>query len=577
MRDPQPLVSDDGQIALVMDGYLANWEDLRRELRDHGCALRDDSDAELILHAYQIWDADCASRLEGEFSFVLWDDRQKRIFAARDHHGLRPLLYVQSGPLLIFATEPAAIIAALPQHPPLNRAYLAEVATDEWFSAEETIWQGVQRVPQAHYLLADRESLALHQHWTLPLGQSHSFCSDDEYYEAYRHMLEECVRRASRTDAPLGCEVSGGLDSSAVYCVAHKQLVNGSLPAPGLRGYTLYGPADSDADERIFARAVGKHTGSHIVESPMTHPGLGWFADNALTSRDLPPAPNAAMSLAQEQRMAADGCRVFLTGIGGDQWLDGTHFYYREMLEAGEWTCLAKIARRDAAAMGAGETLRLFARYGAGTYLPRGLRRFARRFILRNRDEWIADTQWLRPRWQNALQTRKAEYEARLPAEYRASYKLRKWQFPHWPYVLDQASRQRANSGLEMRSPLMARRFIEFSVRTPEHLLLRDGWNKYIHRKALDDILPEEIAWRESKAEFSAAYHALEDDIFAIMSEHPPDALAQIAETGRIVKLFASYRRAKIDARRPGTIWGAYVCALMLVLTADNDVQEMSR
>lgn len=557
---PQPLVSDDGLVALSFDGYLANCEELRTDLLARGARLHAGSDAELALRAYEAWGADFARYLDGEFAAVLWDGRRHEALCVRDHHGLRPLYWHWDGRTLIAASEIAAVLAALPVDPPPNQGYLAEIAADAFYSADETVWQGIMRLLPAHVLRADAGGVRLSEYWVLPTQVDILYRRDEEYFEHYHEVLSQSVRRAARSHRPLACEVSGGLDSSSVYCMAHLLQGQGRLAAPELRGYTLAGPPGSAAEETAFARIVGAHTGTAIAEYPLFLPPLDWFARRAAVDRDLPPLPNAAMSITLDEAAAADGCRVSLSGIGGDQWCDGTHYYYGELFDARDWARLLACYRADVRAGGLAQASGLFARLGPGALVPPRWRRALRSLLGRNPP--FAPPALLQPRFQRELAERRARYEAGFPEDYRASYKLRKLRHPIWSLVLDQGSRQRARSGLEMRSPMMSRAFIEFSARTPENLKLHGGISKYLHRHALAGILPPQIANRQTKAEFSIAYEGLFDSLRAACQLRQAGDRGEVTDPAQVAALFEAHFDQPIDERCYGEIWGTYVVNL---------------
>ena len=565
----QPLRDDPTGAVLVMDGYLANWADLRRKLKERGARLRIGDDAELVLQAYLTWGMDCATHLDGEFACVIWDERERRAVAFRDHHGLRPLYMHQDGQVLIIASEITAILAALPHQPSLNLGYLAEQVADVAYTSDETVWHGIKRLAPAHILQCSPDSCSVREYWTLPTEVETPFRSDAEYFEAYRHMFATCTAQASRSYAPVACEVSGGLDSSAVFAMAHHLSVSGKLAAPQVTGYTLAGPAGTDADEIEFARAVGNHLGVQLREHPLFLPDLDWFAQQAEEDCDMPPLPNAAMSLNLDRAAAADGSRVTLTGIGGDQWLDGVHHYYRELFMARDWGRLAVQYKADVAAMGTIHAASLLLKLGPGSCLPIQLRHSVRNLINPPSLDMQGSAGCLLPELQSELAQRKHRYEASLPAEYRQSYKLRKLKFPLWAAILDQANRQRARAGLEMRSPMMSRAFIEFSTTTPEHIRLRGNMSKYVHRHALSDLLPAKVAWRESKAEFSTVYHRHEDELQKRVLG-AAQSMGNMLNAGAVTHLFQRYMSTNIDERYTAEIWGIYVTLILTRLDANR-------
>ena len=144
--ETQPLTNEDETLILVMDGWLSNWEELRAELLAKGAPLRTRADAELVLRAYETWGKDCLSRIDGDFAFVIWDQRVREAFCARDRIGNKPFNYHFDGKTLVFASELHAILG-LPWVPEvLNEGMIAEIASDEWMSREETIWTGIYRI-----------------------------------------------------------------------------------------------------------------------------------------------------------------------------------------------------------------------------------------------------------------------------------------------------------------------------------------------------------------------------------------------------------------------------------------------
>lgn len=562
---PQPLASADDTLRLVMDGYLSNPAELRLALEQRGACLRGHSDADLVLSAYDQWGADCARHLDGEYAFVIWDGRSGEVFCARDHMGLRPLLYHWDGRRLIIASDLAGVLAALPQAPRVNHGYMAEVIANLWYTSDETVWTGIMRLLPAHTMRLTIAGVRLAEYWTLPVEVSITYRSDHEYHEHYRAMLADCVRRASRTDRPLGFEVSGGLDSSSLFCMADRLLGQSQLLAPDIRGYTLAGPAGTRADERVYAHAVGRHLGRDVREVPLFIPGLDWFGQQAATDRDMPTYANGAMGLHLEQAMAADGCRVAINGIGGDQWLDGVPVYYQEHLRSGDVRGMVASWRDDAAAFGLAKAARMLLRGCAAGVIPPAVKHRLKALVRGPADDGISQINWVAPEMRAELALRRQRYEAgfdRAPALW--AYKLRKLRFPFQQLNFDLQNRQHARCGLEFRSPMLARSFIEFSAATPECTRLRGGVTKVIHRQALAGILPESIANRRTKAEFSAAVtanRAALQDYFGAGMQLPAAAALEIPAAAQLVEKFCE---TKVNARTNWEVWGIYAYATVL-------------
>lgn len=503
----QPLTSPDDQLALVFDGFLTNFEELRRDLRALGAILRTRSDEELILRAYEQWGEECAARIEGEFAFVIADQRRQSLFCARDHQGLRPLYYCETKTGFVAASSLAALLAALEHQPDYDYEFLAEVMIAEVYSVDRTVWKGVKRLKPAHCLQFSRDGVKIRQYYQLPHATAKSYRRDEEYIEDYLEVLQDAVRRTSRTHLPLGIEVSGGLDSSSIYCLAHQMAGDGVLPCPSIGAYTLRGEAGAASDEISFARDVASFTGTHLHEAELYRPDLDWFDAQVATERDMPTYTNAAQSILMEKAMVRNGARVALNGMGGDQWLDGSFGYYQQAVRARSPRRFFENMRRD------------LAHYGFKFTVPYALRRLAlslipdqtRLALKRSRTDFdrlvYDDVQFLTKEHADRIRTLKREYLSSLPMDEVANANIRKLDALSNQRAFDLMYRQRSQQGLEGRSPMFTRQFIEFSNAVPEDLKFRNGQRKWIHRQAMRELMPQSIVLRDDKACFPERKH----------------------------------------------------------------------
>lgn len=521
LEEQQPLGNEDESVVLIMDGYLVNWEELRRELGDLGARLRTSSDAELVLRAYEKWGTGCAIHLDGEFAVLIWDRRRREVCCIRDHQGLRPMFYYWDGRRLLVASDVASVVAGLSSKPPLNHGYLAEMMAEQWYSRNETIWSGIMRVLPANTMVVGPTGLKQQTYWSVPLEVSIHYSNEEDYVAHYRELLIDCVRRSSRSRSPLAFEVSGGLDSSSLFCIAHKLLKEGKLLAPDFQGYTLSGPAGSDADELEFARKVGMYSGRKIREVPLFMPGLDEFARQARQDCDIPGYPNGIMSAGLDRVVHDEGCRVIINGIGGDQWLDGVPRYYDEELAGREWSELAQSLKLDREHLGLIRTSKMFAKALVRRMLPTGARDLLQPLM----SQPPAEPYWLDDHARGELARRRIAHEWQLRKQGRWHYKEAKLYFAFNLLALDLISRQRARNNLEVRSPMLMRKFIEFSAATPERLRMQGGASKLIHRKAMRGILPDSIVSRKSKAEFSITWQSLERELRTWLQPRLEDGL----------------------------------------------------
>ncbi len=556
---PQPLTNEDERLALVLDGYLTNWEDLRRDLLGRGAVLRSRSDAELVLRAYEQWGEDCADRIEGEFAFVIADTRAHRIYAARDHKGQRPLHVYKDGDALIFASDIRAIIEACANRPAHNLEYLANIAAGEWHLRDATVWEGVERVPQAHWLSFDGQAHKVVRYYDMPTEVSVRYRREADYVDHYREVLIEAVRRTSRSHRPLAVSVSGGLDSSAVLGVAHHLEREGRLPALGIEAYTLAGDPGTPAYELSYARAVAEHCGVPLFEVPLFRPDIAWFNEQGRKDRDVPIPQNGPMSLDLERLAHANGCRAYVTGSGGDEWLDGTALYYRQLARAFDIPGYAAALARDARALGWRRAAVRAARPTLGALLsPKSrARRYERvaRARLNNPDYLY----WMLPVWRERLIEQELAFESSLPPEADDMFRWRRLFSAYPAFASTLFAGQVAKSGLETRNPMLTRGFIEFSATTPEWIRNQGGLTKVVHRKALQEFLPASILERRTKAHFNAISITAEfAEYVRVQGDRWLGAFCSLDELPRVTGPTADL---PVDPHLSWELWGLYAVA----------------
>ncbi len=517
LEETQPLANEGESLVLVMDGWLSNWEELRAELLAKGGRLRTRADAELVLRAYEAWGGDCLAHIEGDFVFVIWDARRREAFCARDRLGNKPFFYHWNDKQLIFASELTPVLEHLSTPEAPNEGMIAEFLAFQYFTRDETLWTGIFRLVAAHKMSATGRGLKIECYWSPDLDEALPFTRDEEYFEHYRELFANCVRRASRSQSPVACDVSGGLDSSAVFCMAEKLRRDGRLLAPGAEGYTLDFIGDPNADEMRYARSVGHYLGRDIHEVPPFIPPAGWFAERARVWRDFPCFPNGAMMIGLHQQMALKH-RVALNGNGGDEFLDGSRLYYVEHLLQGQWKQLYQSLRRDIDASGRRQAVGWLVRYGMIEALPRpvqeGLRQTKRTLTAGlgrgdNKRNSSQSLYWLTPKMRRHLAERRQRSELqsrRLHCMAVHRGLLESLNHPFSDHVVELANRFSSMGQIERRAPMRDHRFVQFAFSTPERLRLRGNVTKFIHRQALRDLLPDRVRERPDKAEFSLAF-----------------------------------------------------------------------
>ncbi|RWQ39572.1 MAG: asparagine synthase (glutamine-hydrolyzing) [Mesorhizobium sp.] len=565
LEETQPLTNEDASLVLVMDGRVDNWEELRGELLVRGAVLRDRSDAELVLRAYQIWGRECLPHIDGDFALAIWDARRQEAFCARDRMGNKPFYYHWDGKTLAFASELQAILALpwMKQEP--NEGMLAEMLAAEWYSRDETLWNGILRLIAAHQMVAGNQGPRLEQYWEPNLWAMLPFRKDEEYIEHYRELLFECVRRSSRSHRPVAIEVSGGLDSSAVFCVAEHLRRSNRLLTHGINGYTLgFTEEEGDASELPYARAVGGYLGLRIHETPPSRMPLSWFAERARSGRQFPGFPNLSMQAGLWQQTVAHGSRVTLGGHGGDQWLEGSRAYYAEALAQVHLCTLYDCLKTDATAFGARQAVSWLIRQGFFPLLPIALQEGLRRLVRRMRGSGTSKAcYWLSPRMGEVIRMRR---ELIPPSHHRRVRSVGQRALLEALYdaydaqAMEDLDCMSAHCGIEMRYPLDDPKLVQYAFSLPERLRLRGDRTKYIHIQALKNLLPKRILERKSKAEFSIVLREHLDRMQAILTETIPDERSTWVDRDGMARLFRAYRDNPQAGMPKWILWGIYGC-----------------
>src|SRR5262249_11798707 len=230
----QPIANEDESVRIVVNGEFYGYEPIRQELQASGHRLRTRTDSEILLHLYEDLGAQCLHRLRGEFAFVLWDGNSRSIFAARDRFGIKPLFYAFHRGILHLASEVKALFAAgVPARWDAESLYQTFAYGGHQM---RTLYDGVFQVPPGHYLIATEGHLQLIQYLDFDYATANASMpgrSDAAYAAEFRETLEEAVRIRLRADVPVGCYLSGGLDSCSVLGLAAR---HHSTP---IRAFTL--------------------------------------------------------------------------------------------------------------------------------------------------------------------------------------------------------------------------------------------------------------------------------------------------------------------------------------------------
>jgi asparagine synthase (glutamine-hydrolysing) len=327
----QPIPNEDGTRQIIVNGEFYDYECIQKELEQAGHRLKTRSDSEIALHLYEDLGAHCLNRLRGEFAIVLWDGVNRTLFAARDRFGIKPLFYALHDGALYFASEVKALFAAgVPAR--WNPQSLYDAAN---FSGHQTrtLFDGVFQIPPGHYMVATDKRIQLSRYWDFDYPKATDHVperSDAEYAEEFRRVFEESVRIRLRADVPVGCYLSGGIDSCAIVGLAARH------HSQAIRAFTLRFDRP-EYDEGEVAKEMAARAGAEFFPIPVRLDDLADnFCDSISHSEILCVNAHGVAKYMLSRAVRDAGYKVVLTGEGSDEIMGGYLHFGRDMMLANQ-------------------------------------------------------------------------------------------------------------------------------------------------------------------------------------------------------------------------------------------------
>jgi asparagine synthase (glutamine-hydrolysing) len=312
----QPIYNEDRSLAVVYNGEIYNYLELFKELKNKGHEFRTQCDTEVIVHAYEEYGLDFLEKFNGMFAFALYDQRQRELIIARDRTGIKPLYYYQQNGKFIFASEIKAILESDIVERRCNTAAIDSYLELRYVPQPDTLFDGIQILPAAHYLRLKDNHLTIERYWDIPLYQGH-YKSDDYYKERFEEVFLNAVKLQMRSDVPVGAYLSGGVDSSMV--VAAMRLFTDKVKTFSI-GFDS--PVDETTDARQFANSLqcDHHEIKCLPEHFALLPKVIWHLERPIGDALI----LAYYLLAQE---TARHVKVVLSGEGADENFAGYLFH----------------------------------------------------------------------------------------------------------------------------------------------------------------------------------------------------------------------------------------------------------
>jgi asparagine synthase (glutamine-hydrolysing) len=503
----QPVFNEDKSIAVVLNGEIYNYRELRADLEKRGHAFRSASDTEVLPHLYEEYGDAMIRELNGMFAFALWDSRKRRLLIARDRFGEKPLYWGIFDNTLLFASEPKVLLAHPAVKPALNLQALRQYLSFDYVPAPLSIYEGINKLPAAHHLTLEEGRVEVKRYWQLSYKLREPVPTVSEAASQLRDLLADSVRMRLVSDVPLGVLLSGGIDSSLVTALAVR------CSPETVKTFSI-AFAEGSFDESQYARRVAQFLGTDHHEERFSATlaanlvgEIGAWMDEPMSDPSL--VPTYLLS-----RFTRKHVTVALGGDGGDEIFAGYPMYFgHRMARAYEM-----IPRR----LRTGLVERLVNALPVKTKnLSFDYR--ARRFIAASHyDEVARHHVWFgsfTPQDQEELLTDTVKHTSdadiyrdarRMFAECDSSDLTECMQSLDTQLylaedILTKVDRASMAVSLEVRAPYLDPRVAEFAASLPSRYKLHGYTSKYILKKAAKDLVPS-FVWRRGKKGFGVPF-----------------------------------------------------------------------
>ena len=471
-------------LVITYNGEIYNFIEIREELIQKGYIFDSNSDTEVILKAYHCWGKTCVNYFNGMWSFSILDIKQKIVFCSRDRFGVKPFYYIENNDLFSFGSEISQLLPFLP-----NRILNKKVALDYLISgieecSNETFFKDIYLLKGGHNLVFDLQtnSYEIERYYNLKLSDQKNTSVDD-----YIQELKRSITLRLRSDVKVGTCLSGGIDSSTISSFASKLYQNSNEKFMAIHAKS----SEYKTDESEFAKIVSKIANINLN---FVEPSYSDFKSNILSIIKIQQEPFGSLSIIMQyfvfKKAKELGCIVMLDGQGGDETLLGYERYYPAIVKSKKGIAKLKALLQSSknSRLSLLDTIKY--QYYFSNYKLRLKRlKFKNSF------------------YKSEILNEYESEELRIISEsYNDISILQKNEIEssQLPHLLKYEDRNSMANSIESRLPFLDYKLVELSLNTNNSLKIKDGWTKFILRKAAETILPKEIVWRKTKLGFNA-------------------------------------------------------------------------
>lgn len=517
----QPIYNEDRSVAVVFNGEIYNFEQLRKELEVRGHRFSTHCDTEVIVHLYEEMGAECVKKLRGMFAIALYDEKRESLLLARDRLGKKPLYYAVADGRLYFASEIKAMLAVAPQLAEVDAEGILQFFYFGYVPDPHSAFKQIRKLPPGHLAEYRNGEIRVRQYWDVPQYGTHDPGSDEACLEEMERRLEEAVRIRLISDVPLGAMLSGGVDSSIVVALMTR------CSSGPVKTFSI-GFEKADFNEAEYARTVAQRfqTDHHEL---VVNPDIAGTLNQLTSLMEEPFGDSSMIPTYYVSRLARENVTVALSGDGGDELFAGYDRYLLSVKRGqSEWipAWVGDLYRKQ-----------VYQRLPFNTYG----RRFSWNVTLSPRDRYLDEIAFL-----PALHRERGLFDGEFLADAEISaqpYKQFQRYYDEAPAndslsrlqyldtktylpgdILAKVDRLSMATSLEARCPILDHEFVEWVAGLPLKYKFRDGTRKYIFKKLAERVgIPSEVLHRKKRG-FAMPLvhwmrHELRDSLLGILSE----------------------------------------------------------
>jgi asparagine synthase (glutamine-hydrolysing) len=477
----QPMFSHDGRYCIIFNGEIYNYLELKNELRLQ-YPFSSSSDTEVLLAAFSVWGEKCLHRLNGDFSFVIYDTKEQHLFGARDRFGIKPFYYHLTSKHFFFASEVKALLPIMVRTEPNPKSIFEYLVYNRTDQSEETFFNGILKLKHGHFFTIKNNSFEIKRWYNLADQISApAYISPEEY----REELKKSLRLRLRSEVPIGVSLSGGIDSSSLTSILYHDLNQKQL-----KTFSAVFRKGSPEDERTYIREF-RGLIPHMYEVQPNARSFFKEFEEFIVSHSEPVPGVSPYAQYKVMQLAKGKVVVTLDGQGADEMLGGyTYFYgsyFKELLRSFRLLRLVRESRSYYQKQGSMDGFLYLAYY----LLPAGLKNYATQ-----KSSGTLTRDFYK---QNQKQSTLAKLLYTTGS-------LNEFFLRHFEYKLEHLLKwDDLNSmcfSIESRTPFLDHHLVEKTLSIPSSQIIKNGVSKFILRESVKDILPASIYNRYDKKAF---------------------------------------------------------------------------